>query len=112
MKTLAITVAMLGLLAGILAAVLPYGSHGTSRGRPAEASSPVTPVTPVTDLSGVRWTGFHGYRLPVSAMAGPRVTAGDLASGFADTPLGALLAPKGKRASTSQQQPRPAWTRP
>ncbi len=41
------------------------------------------------DLS---WTGFHGIALPVSSTAGPRDTRGGLASGFADTPRGALLA--------------------
>jgi hypothetical protein len=43
-------------------------------------------------LAGLRWTGYHGVELPSSPLAGPRDTAGGLASGFADTPLGALLA--------------------
>ncbi len=41
------------------------------------------------DLS---WTDFHGIQLPVSPAAGPRRTTGGLASGFTDTPDGALLA--------------------
>ena len=41
------------------------------------------------DLS---WTDFHGIQLPVSPAAGPRHTTGGLASGFTDTPDGALLA--------------------
>ena len=38
------------------------------------------------------WVSFHGMQLPASASAGPRRTRGGLASGFADTPQGALLA--------------------
>lgn len=41
------------------------------------------------DLS---WTDFHGIALPVSATDGPRDTHRGLASGFTDTPRGALLA--------------------
>jgi hypothetical protein len=41
---------------------------------------------------GLTWTDFHGIALPVSASAGPRDTRSGLASGFADTPRGALLA--------------------
>jgi hypothetical protein len=43
-------------------------------------------------LSQIRWVAYQGYLLPESATAGPRDTAGGFASGFADTPLGALLA--------------------
>lgn len=103
MKPLAITVAVLGLLAGILALVLPHGTPRTDPRPSPAASGPVTPVTPAVDLSGVRWAGFHGYRLPVSAQAGPRATAGNLASGFADTPLGALLAVINIAARTAWQ---------
>lgn len=41
---------------------------------------------------GLSWAAFHGMLLPVSLSAGPRDTRGGLASGFADTPSGALLA--------------------
>ena len=41
---------------------------------------------------GLTWVSFHGIRLPISATAGPRDTHDGLASGFADTPQGALLA--------------------
>jgi hypothetical protein len=40
---------------------------------------------------GLTWASFHGMQLPASA-AGPRNTLDGLASGFADTPQGALLA--------------------
>ena len=38
------------------------------------------------------WIDFHGIQLPVSAKAGPRHRHNGLARGFADTPLGAVLA--------------------
>ncbi len=41
---------------------------------------------------GLSWTDFHGIELPVSASDGPRDGRRQLASGFADTPRGALLA--------------------
>jgi hypothetical protein len=44
------------------------------------------------DLAGLRWSDFHGVELPSSPLAGPHDTSKGLASGFADTPLGALLA--------------------
>ena len=40
----------------------------------------------------VSWIDFHGIQLPVSATAGPRRRHNGLARGFADTPLGAVLA--------------------
>jgi hypothetical protein len=40
---------------------------------------------------GLTWASFHGMQLPASA-AGPRNTLDGLASGFADSPQGALLA--------------------
>ena len=57
---------------------------------PAAGSS--RPQLPRTGLAGLRWNGYHGVQLPSSPAAGPRDTSGGLASGFADTPLGALLA--------------------
>ncbi|MBV9444670.1 MAG: hypothetical protein JO345_02045 [Streptosporangiaceae bacterium] len=97
-RTIAMALAALAILTGIVIAVIPNGSSQT-RGHsnrpssaPPSAALPSSPVTPVVDVSGLHWTDFHGYRLPVSAQAGPRITASDLASGFADTPLGALVA--------------------
>jgi len=40
----------------------------------------------------VSWTNFHGIDLPVSTPAGPRAMRNGLASGFARSPAGALLA--------------------
>ena len=47
---------------------------------------------PTVDLSSLRWSDFHGVKLPVSPKAGPRDTHGGRAAGFARSPLGALLA--------------------
>ncbi|TDE22062.1 hypothetical protein [Actinomadura sp. 6K520] len=50
------------------------------------ASAPQVPFT------GMMWRDYHGVLLPYSADDGPRDTANDLATGFARTPRGALLA--------------------
>lgn len=54
--------------------------------------SPAGPISLATAGQGLSWTSFHGIELPVSASDGPRHARGGLASGFADTPRGALLA--------------------
>jgi len=61
------------------APVLARGSAGAARAAQA-------------GLATLGWTDFHGIELPVSRSGGPREVRGGLASGFADTPLGALLA--------------------
>ncbi len=53
---------------------------------------PGAPQIPQVNLIGLRWTDFHGVQLPGTPAAGPRNDRAGLASGFADTPLGALLA--------------------
>jgi hypothetical protein len=59
----------------------------------APAAPPAGPPTvPAINLAGWRWADFHGIALPASAHDGPRHTRGGLASGFTDTPAGALLA--------------------
>jgi hypothetical protein len=94
-------VAGLAVLAGIIATVVSRGGPASpappgTLGQPPQVSSPSaaadTPVTPVTDVAGLRWVNDQGYLLPESAQAGPRVMSGGRASGFADTPLGALVA--------------------
>lgn len=57
-------------------------------GRPAPAAA----RTPAVSMAGLRWAEFYGIPLPVSAPAGPWHQRGGLAWGFADNPLGALLA--------------------
>ncbi|HEY1919611.1 MAG TPA: hypothetical protein VGH27_28915 [Streptosporangiaceae bacterium] len=54
-----------------------------------KATSHPSITTAAQDLS---WVNFHGIQLPASAQDGPRSTNGGLASGFADTPGGALVA--------------------
>jgi len=41
---------------------------------------------------GLTWISFYGMQLPVSTSAGPHETRRGLASGFTETPQGALLA--------------------
>ncbi len=92
--------AVLVIVLGAGLAVALAARHGRG-GRPAAGrTSPAPPGAPGTgspelprvDLAGLRWSGYHGVELPSSPAAGPRDTSGGLASGFADTPLGALIA--------------------
>ena len=64
-------------------ATAPAGPGGAGSGSPGQ---------PRVSLGSVRWSGFYGVELPVSAQAGPYDTSGGIAAGFAHTPLGALLA--------------------
>lgn len=67
---------------------------GARRAAPAAspARGPQAPRLPQVSLGELRWSDYHGVELPSSPAAGPRDTGGGLASGFADTPLGALVA--------------------
>ena len=67
----------------------------TAPASPAGAPGPGgqgQPRVPRMSLASVRWSGFYGVELPVSAQAGPSGASGGIAAGFAHTPLGALLA--------------------
>ena len=67
----------------------------TAPASPAGAAGPGSqgqPQVPRVSLASVRWSGFYGVELPVSAQAGPYDTSGGVAAGFAHSPLGALLA--------------------
>ena len=77
----------------------PAGRVAAANADPGQAA----PSVPEVSLSGVSWVDYHGYELPVSAQAGPRDTAGGLVAGYADTPLGALLAAVNIAARTSWQ---------
>ena len=70
-------------------AVPPAAAHPVRS--PARATRPAPAAAPI-EVAGLRWLGFHGMQLPISAHDGPRDTRGGLASGFTDTPTGALLA--------------------
>jgi hypothetical protein len=81
--------------AGLALLIARGGTAGNSAapGRPPAASAPAAgPQLPQVSLAGLRWSDYHGVELPSSPAAGPRDTSGGLASGFTDTPLGALLA--------------------
>jgi hypothetical protein len=64
----------------------PVPTHSSS-GQPAGSQR-----TPHVSLAGLRWYDFYGVELPFSPVAGPHATHGGVATGFAHTPLGALLA--------------------
>ena len=105
-----ITAALAVLLTGVTAVLLLHGqipngrrrtvttTPATPRPRRDPASTPPraqlagSPTAPAIDPAGLRWADFHGIALPVSAQDGPREMRGGLASGFTDTPSGALLA--------------------
>jgi hypothetical protein len=89
----AVVIAVAG--AGLAVAVTSRGGGpGPARRPPVPAARPAAsgPRLPPVSLTGLRWSDYHGVRLPSSPAAGPRHTASGLAWGFSDTPLGALLA--------------------
>jgi hypothetical protein len=94
----AVAVVLLGTGLTLVLRGRPESGQGASPApghrSPAPVGTPGTdaPQIPNLDLAGLRWGDFHGVELPSSAAAGPRDTRGGLAAGFADTPLGALLA--------------------
>jgi len=92
-------------VAGLAAHQNAQSHHTTpapARATPAPRPSPADPErrAPATSPAmleadagqALTWVSFHGVQLPVSATAGPHDTRGGLASGFTDTPRGALLA--------------------
>lgn len=93
--------AVAAILLGAGLAFALAGRPPASRTPAAAATAPATPgrtagqgqpQVPRVSLASVRWSGFYGVELPVSAQAGPYDTSGGVATGFAHTPLGALLA--------------------
>jgi hypothetical protein len=95
--------AVAAILLGAGLAFALAGRPPTSRAPAAAATAPASPAgtagsgqgqpqVPRVSLASVRWSGFYGVELPVSAQAGPFDTRGGTAAGFAHTPLGALLA--------------------
>ncbi len=66
----------------------PSGTVGTgSATAPAVLDTAIPIAAPVTT-----WADYHGVLIPTSATAGPGRVSGDVASGFAHSPTGALLA--------------------
>jgi hypothetical protein len=89
------------LVVAILAAVAAPAlrtPHPAGPGRPVsgQAARHATPGAPGRATGGARshlsWVNFHGIELPISATAGPHHIDNGLARGFADTPVGAVLA--------------------
>jgi hypothetical protein len=70
-----------------------HGSPATHRS-PVKAARTARPEWPQVGAAGtdLRWAGFHGIELPVSAQDGPRHARRGLVWGFTDTPRGALVA--------------------
>jgi len=114
-RMLVIAAALLALAGALVAVVVIAGERGRHRtaalppapapaAGQSTASSPVVPVPPRTgatdqDLSiplttpaGLTWSLWHGEWEPYSRTAGPARVAGPVASGYARTPLGALIA--------------------
>ena len=79
-------------LAGRPPASRAPAAAATAPASPASTAGQGQPQVPWVSLASVRWSGFYGVELPVSAQAGPYDTRGGIAAGFAHTPLGALLA--------------------
>ena len=92
------------VVAGVVTVILTLTSHG---GRPTTASpgrsdgapaatrralpGSAPTAVPTTAPAGVRWRLLGSFALPYSASAGP-VQVSDTASGYARTPVGALIA--------------------
>jgi hypothetical protein len=97
-RALTVTAAVIILGAAAAAVVTARGGHGggapQGHGTAAPSAAPASaaPALPQVSFAGVHWTSYYGVQLPSSPSAGPRRTSGGLASGYSDTPLGALLA--------------------
>jgi hypothetical protein len=101
-RKLAITFVILTVAAGLLVHGHVQSSHARPAAAPtAKAARPhARRRAPGTALAtslaaagqGLTWASFYGMQLPISASAGPRDIRRGLASGFADTPQGSLLA--------------------
>lgn len=83
----------------------PSASPSTAAAGPATSTAPDSSVSPSSSStaaldqtiptetpSGVRWELWQTVALPYSQEAGPRSVTGDVATGFAHTPTGALIA--------------------
>ncbi|MEU5885181.1 hypothetical protein [Spirillospora sp. NPDC047279] len=93
--------AVASLVSGLVVfgAMRAFDSGEPQRGERAASAGPISAeegtrlqVSPPVDFAGLTWKDYSGVRLPYSALDGPRMTRGDLASGFSRTPRGALLA--------------------
>ena len=95
-------IAAIGFLIVVAVCVLivVIGRHGRGSGSAAAppAAQPATPATPLptavptTAPAGTTWTIYETVALPTLPGAGPAHVDGPIATGYAHTPLGALLA--------------------
>ena len=95
-------IAAIGFLIVVAVCVLivVIGRHGSSgpspaTGRPAAPAAPAAPLptaVPTTAPAGTAWTIYETVALPTLPGAGPAHVDGAIATGYAHTPLGALLA--------------------
>ncbi len=111
-KTVVVGAVLLALAAGLVAVDITAG-HQQPRtpaaaappaAAPAAPPAPVAPpapatqphpldlTVPVTTPAGLTWSTWAGEQEPTSADAGPAHVSGAVASGYARSPLGALLA--------------------
>lgn len=92
----AVVVAVL-LVVGAVSVVLDHRG-GTAAGPAATGSSGPGPAPSAADTAipqtapAASWSDYHGVLIPSSPTAGPARVTGDVASGFAHTPTGALFA--------------------
>ncbi|MEU8052135.1 hypothetical protein [Micromonospora haikouensis] len=94
-------VLLAGLVAGLAVVLppddpaLPTAADATATAAPPDSTSPAdqqqSPL-PTSAPSDVTWELVGQTAVPVSASAGPRTRDGGVASGFAHTPVGALVA--------------------
>jgi hypothetical protein len=75
---------------------------------PANRLSDRSQTVPTTPPVGIDWRLFAGVVLPYSSAAGPARVSGAVASGFAHTPLGALLAVE-QTSPRYAAAPTPGW---
>ena len=95
-------IAAIGFLVvvALCALVVAIGRHGRSPGPVAappatQATAPATPLptaVPTAAPAGTTWTIYETVALPTLPGAGPAHVDGPIATGYAHTPLGALVA--------------------
>jgi hypothetical protein len=122
-RPILITVAVVVIVGlGIAAFFLGRDTTGPAGAAPPEAApAPQAPsasqesLVPTSVPQDVRWELYQGVAVPVSDVHGPSSTSGGVASGYAHTPTGALiasvqilyrlaLAPQGEWRPVAQEQ--------
>lgn len=111
---------------GVTIAVWPDGQHPTDRTAPAPiegsggpvaasagasgtAAAPLPTALPTRPPADVTWQLAGQHSVPVSATAGPRSVDGGVASGYAHTPEGALVAAAQLAARSAFSAGKESW---